>query len=333
MFRCFELAKKGKYSARPNPLVGSVIVYKDKIIGEGYHQLFGEAHAEVNAINAVRNKALLEKSTLYVNLEPCSHTGKTPPCCDLILKYQIPKVVIANTDPYDKVEGVSSLKKQGVEIIQGVLEKEGKKLNKRFFTYHTKKRPYIILKWAQTADGFIDREGSNNWITNNKAKQMSHLWRAEEDAILVGKNTVEKDNPKLDCRLVEGKNPLRIVIDSDLQIESDASIFNNLSKTLVFNRKKEAIEGNIHFYKTKGNYLDYIVKTLYDLNKQSILIEGGTFTLSKFIEQKLWDEARVFTANKVFENGLKAPELNNAYLLCKESIGDNNLSTYIPNND
>lgn len=330
--RCFELAQTALGNTSPNPLVGAVVVYQDKIIGEGYHQLYGAAHAEVNAINAVKDKNQLKNASLYVSLEPCNHFGKTPPCSHLIVKHQIPKVIIANIDPFSKVNGsgIQYLKENGIEVISGILEKEGAFINRRFFTFQKKKRPYIILKWAQTADGFMDIDRSKNtfekyWITTAASKRLVHQWRSEEDAILVGFNTVKNDNPSLTTREVKGKNPKRIVIDKNLDLSNiDLNIFKPESDTIVINNKENRIENNIKYIQIDfDNELDSLMKVLYDENIQSIIIEGGKKTLEKFIDFNLWDEARVFTANKKFNNGLKAPML--PYKTAIEQIIDTDL--------
>ena len=318
MSRCLELAQKGMGAVSPNPLVGAVIVHKDKIIGEGYHQKYGGPHAEVNAINAVKDKFLLQESTIYVSLEPCNHFGKTPPCSHLIVKHRIPKVVIANVDPFTEVNGtgITYLKDNGVEVITGVLEKEAAFVNRRFFTFHIKKRPYIILKWAQTQDGFMDIDRSESptesyWITTPASKRLSHQWRSEEDAILVGFNTVRNDNPSLTTREVIGKNPVRIVIDPQLNLEKKQAIFNASSKTLIINEQVDKVENNLNFKKVRSTKsITEILNVLCEENIQSVIIEGGKATLQQFIDTNLWDEARVLTAKSYFEKGLQAPHLS-----------------------
>ena len=237
--KCIEIARLGIGNVSPNPMVGSVIVYKGEVIGEGYHEKYGSDHAEVNAINSVKDKSLLSKSTLYVNLEPCSHFGKTPPCSDLIIKHRIPKVVIGCIDTYSKVAGtgIGYMRNAGIDVKVGIMEKESRELNKRFFTFHEKKRPYIILKWAESKDGFIAPKHQTEpfWMTSSKSKILVHKWRSEEDAILVGRITAEKDNPSLTVREVKGKNPIRIVIDKDLKLSSDLNLFDSNTKTLIFN--------------------------------------------------------------------------------------------------
>ena len=257
MFKCLALAKNGLKEVSPNPMVGCVIVHQNKIIGEGYHQKYGEAHAEVNAINSVENKALLKESTLYVNLEPCAHYGKTPPCADLIIKHKIPKVVIGCMDSFGEVsgKGIENLKEAGTEVTVGVLQKESLRLNKRFFTFQNKNRPHIILKWAETKDGFIDVDRSDfkgtvdNWITSNDSKILVHKWRSEEEAIMIGTNTALNDNPHLTVREIEGKNPIRVILDLNLRLPNDLNVFDKSTPTLVFNHKKDALEHNLEFIK------------------------------------------------------------------------------------
>jgi diaminohydroxyphosphoribosylaminopyrimidine deaminase/5-amino-6-(5-phosphoribosylamino)uracil reductase len=302
----------------PNPMVGAVLVFENKIIGEGYHQKYGEAHAEVNCINNVqeKNKTLIEKSTIYVSLEPCAHHGKTPPCADLIIKNKIKKVVIGCQDIYKEVagKGIEKLQNAGIEVITGILEKECKDLNKRFFTFHQKQRPYIILKWAQSANGKI---GSNNneriLISNDYSNGLVHNWRAEEAAILVGTNTALKDNPSLTTRLWKGNNPVRIVIDKELRLPSGSKLFSKETNTVIFNFVKNAVEENSNFIKIeKENFLQEMLFSLYRLNIQSVLVEGGAKTLQYFIDAGFWDEARVITNEKmVIENGIAAPEMKN----------------------
>lgn len=317
--RCFELALKGKFNTAPNPRVGSVIVHEDIIIGEGSHRKYGEAHAEVNAVNSVRDKSLLPNSTIYVNLEPCAHFGKTPPCADLIIKHKIPRVVISNIDPFKEVNGggIARLKESGIEVTTGILEAKGKELNKRFFTFHSKKRPFIILKWAQTSDGFMsrnpeDKNFADNWITTIQSKQLVHLWRAEETGILVGKNTVITDNPYLTCREIEGKSPTRIVIDQNLELTNTYHVFNKEAKTIVLNGIKDETLNEIEYHKVEfsDNSIVHILAKLHELEIQSLIIEGGAYTLQQFIKLNMWDEARVFNGIKTFHQGLKAPILN-----------------------
>lgn len=323
MRRCLELAKNGSGTTYPNPMVGSVIVCNDIIIGEGWHKKSGEGHAEVNAINSVKDKSLLKKSTIYVSLEPCSHFGKTPPCCELIIENEIPNVVIGTVDPNIKVagNGIKKLIEAGKKVTVGVLESECKELNKRFFTFHEKKRPYVILKWAESKDGFIapmtlrqaqddikDRKPA--WITNEFSRQLVHKWRSEEQAILVGTNTVIEDNPKLDVRDWSGNNPIRIVLDQNNRIPKDSHLFDNQVKTIFFsNLSKTPLEENCIFeiIDFKKKIAEQILKVLFNHNIQSLIIEGGTKTVQTFIDEDLWDESRIFIGNNCFESGTKAP--------------------------
>nr|WP_315187710.1 bifunctional diaminohydroxyphosphoribosylaminopyrimidine deaminase/5-amino-6-(5-phosphoribosylamino)uracil reductase RibD [uncultured Flavobacterium sp.] len=316
--RCIELAKNGLGTTYPNPMVGSVIVHNDVIIGEGWHKKAGEPHAEVNAINSVKDKSLLQKATIYVSLEPCSHFGKTPPCCDLIIKNKIPNVIIGSVDPNIKVagNGIKKLIEAGANVTVGVLETECYDLNKRFFTFHQKKRPYIILKWAETKDGFIapieKLEQKPVWITNPYSRQLVHKWRTEEQSILVGTQTVIDDNPKLDARDWFGNNPIRLVIDQNNRITKNSHIFDNQTKTIIFSKiKTEIVEENTIFevIDFEQNIAQQIIVILYKYQIQSVIIEGGKQTLQTFIDANLWDEARIFIGNSRFNIGTKAPKL------------------------
>jgi len=319
--RCIDLAKNGLGKTYPNPMVGSVIVVDDVIIGEGWHRKAGEPHAEVNAINSVKDKSLLKKSTIYVSLEPCSHYGKTPPCANLIVESEIKNVVIGIIDSNSKVSGrgVEYLKNNGCNVIVGVLEGECSELNKRFFTFQTKKRPFIVLKWAETADGFIDKlrdktsENSPNWISNIYSQQLVHKMRAEEAAILVGTTTALIDNPNLTIRNWSGNNPTRIVIDKVLKIPDDYNLFNGVSKTIVLNKElqKKDINKNIFLEKLDFNKSlpNQLCEVLYVHEIQSVIIEGGSHTLQSFIDENLWDEAFVFVGERLFKEGVKAPVL------------------------
>ncbi len=320
MHRCIELAKEGLGKAAPNPLVGCVIVHNNKVIGEGYHREYGKAHAEVNAVNSVKEKAMLRQSTLYVNLEPCCHHGKTPPCTDLIIRCGIPHVVIGAVDPYDAVagKGISKLRNKGVQVDVGVLKPASMHLNRRFFTFHQKKRPYIILKWAQTADAFIDIErlpgtpARPTWITSEKLRMLVHKWRTEEQAIMVGTITALKDNPKLNVRDWTGHNPTRIVLDENLTLSSSLHLFDNSQKTIVFNQNTNNQQDKTIWIKTDfahPDFLDIILNELYRMQIQSVIIEGGQKLLTAFIGKDLWDEARIFQGSKFFEKGLRAPTL------------------------
>jgi diaminohydroxyphosphoribosylaminopyrimidine deaminase/5-amino-6-(5-phosphoribosylamino)uracil reductase len=318
MQRCLTIATKGLGHVAPNPMVGCVIVHNDNIIAEGYHQVYGGLHAEPNAINQV-DDTLLKECTLYVNLEPCSHHGKTPPCADLIISKGIKKVFVGNLDTNPLVAGKGIKKLQDAEIAleYGILNEACKELNKRFFTFHEKKRPYIILKWAQTQDGFISQQPlpvnkEDNWITGEESKLLVHQWRTEEQAILVGYNTALLDNPLLTARLATGKNPLRVVIDEHLELPNNLAIFNNDTETLVFNAKETKTSNKTQYIKIDfKNLISEILKHLHSKHITSIIIEGGTKTINAFMSQNLWDEARVFVnPTKLFTDGLKAPIIN-----------------------
>ncbi|WP_126653561.1 bifunctional diaminohydroxyphosphoribosylaminopyrimidine deaminase/5-amino-6-(5-phosphoribosylamino)uracil reductase RibD [Chryseobacterium aureum] len=329
--RCIELAQKALGHTYPNPLVGSVIVHNGEIIGEGYHHKAGENHAEINAINSVKNKELIPESTIYVSLEPCAHYGKTPPCALKIKELGFKKVVIGAMDSHDKVNGKGKkiIQDAGIEAVSGILEKDCVELNKRFFTYHEKKRPYIILKWAESGDGFLDRDFKPTAISNALANQFVHQLRADEHAILVGTQTALNDNPSLTVRNAEGVNPVRILIDFDLKVPSNFNIYNHEAKTLVLNTVKEGTEGSIQFIRlNKDNFLQELMEALYKEQIQSVIIEGGRFTLQQFINANLWDEAIVIkNENLKHENGTKAPEFNHIALKT-ETFRDNTISFF-----
>ncbi|MGC4129783.1 MAG: bifunctional diaminohydroxyphosphoribosylaminopyrimidine deaminase/5-amino-6-(5-phosphoribosylamino)uracil reductase RibD [Bergeyella sp.] len=310
--RCIELAKKATGETYPNPLVGSVIVHNGKIIGEGFHKKAGEPHAEINAINSVKNPELLPDSTIYVSLEPCSHFGKTPPCAEKIVEIGFKKVAIGAMDSHEKVNGKGKqiIENAGIEVVSGILEEECTEMNKRFFRFHQKKRPYIILKWAESADGFMDKNFKPYQIGNVLTKQFVHQIRSEEHAILVGTQTALNDNPSLTTREISGRNPVRILIDFDLKVPQNFNIYNEEAETLVFNSLKDSVENNIRFIKIeKQNFLKILMQKLYELQIQSVLAEGGRFTLQQFINENLWDEAVVIkNENLKLENGTKAPE-------------------------
>ncbi len=328
MHRCLELAKLGGGNVAPNPMVGSVLVYKDRILGEGYHQQYGQPHAEVNCINNVAesDRNLIAQSTLYVSLEPCAHFGKTPPCVDLIIEKKIPKVVIGVRDPFEAVDGkgIEKLLSAGIEVVQNILEDECKELNKRFFTFHTQQRPYIILKWAETADGKI---GSGNadrlFITNELTNRLVHKWRSEESAILIGTNTALADNPSLNVRHWKGNDPVRLVIDKHLRLPEKLKLFNQQQRTIIFNTVKQEESGSLLHFKLndENDFIHQILQSCYQLNIQSILVEGGAALLQSFINANFWDEARVITNSSVkAPYGLAAPELTNAVAIKKEFI-------------
>nr|WP_294779874.1 bifunctional diaminohydroxyphosphoribosylaminopyrimidine deaminase/5-amino-6-(5-phosphoribosylamino)uracil reductase RibD [uncultured Flavobacterium sp.] len=329
--RCIELAQNGLGTTYPNPMVGSVIVYDGQIIGEGWHKKAGEPHAEVNAVNSVQDKSLLKKATIYVSLEPCSHFGKTPPCCDLIIANEIPNIVVGTVDPNEKVAGKGILKliEAGRNVTVGVLEDECNELNKRFFTFHQKKRPYIILKWAESQDGFLspekvqDQDRKPIWITNQYSRQLVHKWRTEEQAILVGTQTVVDDNPKLNARDWSGSNPVRVILDQINRISENSFIFDETVKTIVFSKTAKPSKENIQYevIDFEKNSIAQILDVLYQNQIQSIIIEGGRQTLQSFIDENIWDEARIFVGKSVFENGTKAP------IISKKNINKTNILT------
>lgn len=330
ILRCIQLAKNGFGTTYPNPMVGCVIVHDNKIIGEGWHYKSGTPHAEVMAINSVKNKKLLLEATLYVSLEPCSYTGKTPPCSDLIIENKIPRVVIGSADPHPNVsgKGIERLKNAGIQVKSGVCKSKCDELNKRFFTFHTKKRPYIILKWAATKDGFIapiaQEEGKPFWITSPISKQLVHQWRSQEASILVGTNTAIKDNPRLDTREVFGNNPIRLTIDKDLKIPEGHALLKNDIPTVIFTSKSKKSLKNLHYERLdwSKSLPEQILAYCYKNQIQSIIIEGGTKLLQSFIDVNLWDEARVFIGESLLENGISQPHLNATSYKEEKSGGD-----------
>lgn len=337
MRRCLQLASYASGHVAPNPMVGAVLVHDDKIIGEGYHQRYGEAHAEPNAIFSVENEDLLKESTLYVNLEPCSHHGKTPPCADLIVEKGIPEVIIGSLDPNPKVagKGVEILEKAGVKVKIGVLENECKEFNKRFYTHQIKKRPYIILKWAQTRDGFIDiiresKEIEPLRISHQTAKHITHKIRTENQAIMVSTNTVVLDDPSLSARHWPGKHPIRVILDRTGRVPKDYRIFNELSPTLVFTEKDMDDFENIQFIKIKfdENFLTNMFASMAEKGIHSVLIEGGTKFLTNIITEKLWDEAYVEISNQKIKNGVPAPMIT-ADIVSSQKIDNHLFIKYI----
>lgn len=333
--RCIELAKNGLGTTSPNPTVGCVIVFENHIIGEGYTSPYGGHHAEVNAINSVKDKKLLKNSILYVSLEPCNHFGKTPPCSDLIIKHKIPKVIVGTVDPYEEVagKGIKKLKKYGCDVLVGVLENECKEINRRFFTFYSNKRPYIILKWAETKDGLIDikrkknylNKAKPNWISNQYSRQLVHKWRSEEQAILIGTNTALNDNPKLDVRNWTGKKPIRIVLDRTLKIPNNYNLFDQSVKTIIITEKDSKstcdnlVIENIDF---SGDIARKICDLMLKHKIQSLLIEGGAQTLQTFIDANLWDEARIFIGDMSFYEGVKAPNIRGREIISKNIRSD-----------
>ncbi|MBL7725132.1 MAG: bifunctional diaminohydroxyphosphoribosylaminopyrimidine deaminase/5-amino-6-(5-phosphoribosylamino)uracil reductase RibD [Chitinophagaceae bacterium] len=329
MERCIELASQGAGSVAPNPMVGAVLVYNNRIIGEGWHQQYGQAHAEVNCIASVKeaDKKLIAESVMYVSLEPCAHFGKTPPCTDLIIRYQIPHVVIGCRDPFKEIDGrgIERLKAAGIKVELGILEEDCKELNKRFFTFHTKQRPYVILKWAQTADGFIappppvggirDSGMQRLFISNKYSNRLVHKWRSEEAAILVGTNTALVDDPELTTRLWPGNSPVRLVVDMNLRLPASLKLFDGSIKTIVFNAVKQEEKENLLFYKLERNkkFIPQLLETLYKLNIQSVLVEGGATLLQSFIDEGAWDEVRKIENEKLITGGgLPAPVMEAA---------------------
>lgn len=331
MQRAMDLAQLSLGSVSPNPLVGCVIVHENRIIGEGRHEVYGSAHAEVNAVASVNDKALLKESTVYVNLEPCSHFGKTPPCADMLVNHHVKKVVIANTDPNPLVsgKGIQKLKGAGIEVVTGVLERSGRELNKRFFTFMEKKRPYIILKWAQTADGFIARENfDSKWISNGHSRKLVHKWRSEEDAVLVGSGTAIYDNPALTVRDWSGRNPVRVVIDRYGKLPHTLMLFDGQQKTICYTTTQNETRENLEFVKLdEQSFIEELVSDLFRKNIQSVMIEGGSVTLQQFINKGLWDEARIFTAQNKFDLGIVAPKIS-GNLISQESVFSDTLSVY-----
>jgi diaminohydroxyphosphoribosylaminopyrimidine deaminase / 5-amino-6-(5-phosphoribosylamino)uracil reductase len=368
MYRCLELAKRGAGSVAPNPMVGAVLVTDDRIIGEGYHEVYGGPHAEPNCLTSVRKEDanLIAQSVMYVSLEPCAHFGKTPPCADLIIKHSIPKVVVGCRDPFSEVngKGIEKLLSAGIEVQQGVLEGDCRELNKRFFTFHTQHRPYIILKWAQTANGFMapprppltPPKGENSaqasliestnikqsstgrvkrrfYITNEFTNRLVHKWRSEEAAILVGTNTVLMDDPQLTTRLWPGNNPTRLVIDMDLKIPATLRIFSGDAKTVVFNKVKHEEKENVLFYQVTDdvNIVHQVSNALYQLKILSVIVEGGARLLQSFIDEGIWDEARVIGNRQLaIGNGLPAPVLTNCEKTNEERVFSDTIHFYKP---
>ena len=336
MKRCFVLAEKAIGNTYQNPLVGAVIVYQNKIIGEGWHQKAGEAHAEVDAINSVNDKSLLAESILYVNLEPCSHFGKTPPCADLIIQHNIKQVVIASKDPNPKVagKGIEKLKKAGIVVYENMLKEEAEFLNRRFYTFYQKKRPYIIMKWAQTQDGFIAplKKESNRpfWISNTLSKQKVHQWRSEEASILVGVQTVVMDDPQLTTRDWPGNNPLRLILDPSDRTPNEATVLKDQLATILFNQyqSERSVRENKEQVILNPFSLEALMEFCYKRTILSLFVEGGPKTLNHFIENQLWDEARVFISEEKLELGIHSPKFE-AVVHKEEKIKNNKLITYL----
>lgn len=314
MLRALELAKLGTGAVSPNPRVGCVIVHQDKIVGEGWHNVFGGPHAEVNAIESVVDKSVLHESTVYVTLEPCSHTGKTPPCADLLIRSKIPRVIIAVEDPNPLVagQGIRKLTEAGVQVSVGLLSKEAALVNSQFFISIKTKRPYVILKWAQTADGFIaplNRERKS--ISNTISTQLVHKWRAEVDAILVGSDTILHDDPQLNVRQWAGRNPTRVVLDRNLKLSRDLNVFKQGQKTICYNLQSDSAQGDLIFIKLpEVNFLASMLQNLIEQGIQSLLVEGGATIHALFITANCWDEARIVHAPIKFNEGVSAPVIS-----------------------
>jgi diaminohydroxyphosphoribosylaminopyrimidine deaminase/5-amino-6-(5-phosphoribosylamino)uracil reductase len=318
MSRCIALARLGAGNVSTNPMVGAVVVHNGKIIGEGYHRKCGGPHAEVNAINSVKDQSLLKESEIYVSLEPCAHFGKTPPCADLIIEKKIKKVYVGCLDPFSKVDGkgIQKLRAAGIEVVVGVLEKECQDLNRRFFTSVNLKRPYVILKWAQSIDGYIDKDCKPVRISNHQTEILNHKWRSEEDAILVGYNTAMRDNPSLTNRLWAGKNPLRVVLDRDGLLPKNLKIFDDSARTVVLDFHGDDMPHNV-------------LSALNEMKVQSLIVEGGASTHRRFIKAGLWDEARIFVADVMLGGGTKAAEIRGGRLVDTEDVGGDRLLRYV----
>lgn len=323
--RTFYLAKKGLGKVSPNPMVGCIIVKSGKIIGEGYHKKYGKAHAEINAINNVKDKSKLEGSSFYINLEPCSHHGKTPPCSDEIIKYKPKEVIISNQDQNPNVNGrgIKKLQDSGISVVKNIKKEKGQDLNKRFFKNQRTRLPYIILKWAESKDGFIAKEdGSSKWISNNLSRTLVHKWRSEESGILIGVNTANIDNPTLNVRSWKGKDPIRIVLDPNRKLNKNTTLLNDKNALLVYNKEIEQKLKNKNFIKRSSFKLKKILEDILMRGIGSIIVEGGAKTLNSFIKEGLWDEARIFISNKKFKKGVKAPKFD---LKKHQNIRDNKL--------
>jgi diaminohydroxyphosphoribosylaminopyrimidine deaminase/5-amino-6-(5-phosphoribosylamino)uracil reductase len=332
MLRALELATLGRGHVSPNPMVGCVIVKDGLVIAEGWHEKYGGPHAEVNAINALEDKSQLEDATMYVTLEPCSHFGKTPPCADLILKYPIKRVVICNIDanPLVAGEGIEKLIMGGKDVEVGILEEQGYELNKRFFSFIEKKKPYILLKWAETSDGYIARENyDSKWISGELSRKLVHKWRTEEDAIMVGTNTALYDNPRLNARDWSGRNPTRILIDKNLQVPEGAHLFDGTQTTICYNFKRQEVKNMVEFVKLDPveDLMKHILDDMYERKIQSVLVEGGAGLLNSFIKKGLWDEARIFRSKQEFGTGIEAPYIRGK-LLSVDKIGDDEMLVY-----
>ncbi len=339
MRRCFQMASLGAGSVSPNPLVGSVLVYENKIIAEGWHKKFGGPHAEVEVLSLVNDSEVLKKSTLYVNLEPCSHTGKTPPCTELIISKGVGSVAISIRDPFPAVNGsgVAALKKAGIRVTENILSEEGSWLNRRFITFHKLHRPYITLKWAETADGFVapDPNSKNSgiyWISNSASRLLVHFQRSHEDGILAGNKTIASDNPFLNVRGISGHDPVKIIIDPQLKLDLKLNVFKSPTKTYIVNAIKSGEDQNLTYVKFRNlnNLLSELVEFLFKEQIQSVLVEGGAFTISEFINHGIWDEAQVFRSSSLLESGITAP-VTGTPVISRYKIGSDTLSIHLNN--
>lgn len=338
MHRCIQLAKLAEGYVSPNPMVGAVLVHNNRILGEGYHQVFGQPHAEVNCIHSVKaeDRALIPHSTLYVSLEPCSHYGKTPPCTELIIAHKIPKVVIGCMDPFPQVKGrgIAALRQHGVEVVTNVLEQECMELNKRFITFQTQHRPYIVLKWAQSVNGRMARADRARFaISNEASRRLVHKWRSQEASILVGTNTAFFDDPELTNRFWNGPQPVRLIVDMELKLPSNLKLFNRQVKTIIFNTLKHEEQDGLSYYQvtTDVNLVHQIVHALYQLKIQSVLIEGGAKLLQSFIGENMWDEARIITNEDLtMPEGIAAPALGLVQKITTQRLLSNRLDVYKP---
>ncbi len=335
MRRCLKLANMAGGNAAPNPMVGAVLVHNNRIIGEGFHRRYGIAHAETDCIDSVlpEDRHLIPESTLYVNLEPCTHHGNTPPCAARVVQEGIRDVVVTNTDPFESVNGtgIKQLREHGVRVITGICEAEGRWLNRRFFYFHEHKRPYIVLKWAATADGHIAPEDRSRYaISNAHSRHLVHKWRTEEAAIMVGYRTALNDNPRLTARLWQGPQPLRIVLDRQLQLPAAIHLFNEEAPTWIINELRSSQDGNIRYLQLpfNDNLLPSLLQELYTHNKLSLLVEGGATLLQSFITSNLWNEARIFTASHTLSAGIAAPVLQNAKPLWQTQLADDKLQVF-----
>ncbi|MGB8194229.1 MAG: bifunctional diaminohydroxyphosphoribosylaminopyrimidine deaminase/5-amino-6-(5-phosphoribosylamino)uracil reductase RibD [Chitinophagaceae bacterium] len=336
--RCIQLARLAEGHVAPNPMVGAVLVHNDRIIGEGYHMMYGQAHAEVNCIASVSEQdiPLIPHSTLYVSLEPCSHFGKTPPCCDLIIQHKIQKVVVGCMDPFVQVSGrgIAALRAAGIEVITDVLKEECLALNQRFITFQTLHRPYIVLKWAQSANGRMARADRARFaISNDLTRRLVHQWRSQEAAILVGTNTAFFDDPELTNRFWHGEHPVRLIVDTQLRLPSSLKLFNKEVRTIVFNYIKHEEEGNLQYYRVTQdvNLVHQLVHALYQLNIQSVLVEGGVRLLQSFIDESMWDELRLITnESMVIPDGVASPTIANARILSAQQLQNDRIDIYKP---